>query len=109
MAVLNLCRITFNPGATPSPSPVRAINVQNAARAILNVTFRSTQDTIMVANVTISDSVSAGKHHIELILSAGFIGTIGDITIRSHLGVYPSGNTQPKTISWVVCLHGHCC
>lgn len=82
MAALDLSDTTSDSGATPSPSPVQAINVQSAAGAMVNVPLPSMQDPITIANVTTSDSVSAEKHHIEFILSTGFTGTIGGITFR---------------------------
>ena len=95
MAAFDLSRITSNPGATPSPSPVEAMNVQTIEGARVNVTLPSTQDTIAMANVTTSGSVSAGKYHIEFILSTDFTGTIGGVTIPSSLGVYPPDDAPP--------------
>ena len=109
MAALDLSHITSNPGATPTPSSVQAMNVQTVGGAIVNVTLLSTQYTITTANGTTSGSVSAGKHHIEFILSTDFTGTIGGVTISSSLGVYSPGGALPGASLGSLAIHGHCC
>jgi hypothetical protein len=93
---IDLTHVMSVPGATPSPSPAKALVVQGISGATaVAVTLPTTQYTITVANVTSGATIAAGKHHIEFILSSDFAGTIGGVTFTGGVGVYSPGDAPP--------------